>query len=301
MAIPNYQKIMLPLLKVLSDEKDHDRKDVVAILGKEFKLTEEEILRLQPSGHIAVFVNRVGWAFTYMKKAGLVESVKRGIYRISREGLKVLKEKPNEINNDFLSKYQSFVDFQAREKSDDSASAEIAAKETRTPEEIIDSTHKEINKGLAEDLLEKIKESTPQFFEKLVVEVLVTMGYGGSREDAGQAIGRRGDEGIDGIIKEDKLGLDIIYIQAKKWDNSVGRPEIQKFAGALQGQRARKGIFITTATFSKEAKDFVKNIDAKIILIDGQELADLMIVNNVGVSKVNSYEIKRIDTDYFEE
>lgn len=301
MAIPNYQKIMLPLLIALSDEKEHDRKNVVAILGKEFKLTDEELLRLQPSGHIAVFVNRVGWAFTYMKKAGLVKSVKRGIYKISKEGIKILKEKPKEINNEFLSKYQSFVDFQAREKTDDSSSAEIAAKETRTPEEIIDSTYKEINAGLAEDLLEKIKESTPQFFEKLVVEVLVTMGYGGSRENAGQAIGRRGDEGIDGIIKEDKLGLDIIYIQAKKWDNPVGRPEIQKFAGALQGQRARKGIFITTATFTKEARDFVKNINAKIILIDGQELADLMITNNVGVSKINSYEIKRTDTDYFEE
>jgi restriction system protein len=236
-----------------------------------------------------------------MKKAGLVETVKRGVYKITIEGLKVLKEKPKEINNAFLSKYQSFIDFQGREKTDDSETTEIAAKETRTPEEIVESTYKEINKDLAEDLLDKIKESTPQFFEKLVVEVLVAMGYGGSREDAGQAIGKRGDEGIDGIIKEDKLGLDIIYIQAKKWDSSVGRPEIQKFAGALQGQRAKKGIFITTANFSKEAKDFVKNIDAKIILIDGEELAGLMISNNVGVSAVSSYEIKKVDMDYFED
>lgn len=230
----------------------------------------------------------------------MIESTRRGFFKITDRGIKVLSESPNEIDKEFLEKYPEFIEFASlKKKKDDISKNDTDMFNNQTPEESLEYGYQKIRQNLAQELLAKIKDCSPNFFERLVVELLVKMGYGGSKKDAGQAIGRAGDEGIDGIIKEDKLGLDTIYIQAKKWEIPVGRPEIMKFVGALQGQHARKGIFITTSTFSQEAEEYAKRIDSKIVLIDGDELTKSMIDYDIGVSKVASYEIKRIDSDYF--
>ena len=300
MPIPDYQSIMLPLLKKTSDGKEHHLSDLRNEISDVFKLTSEEREELLPSGTQPVLNNRVAWASIYLQRARLLKRPNRGWYQITERGLTVLKENPNKIDVKFLHKFPEFVDFLRTKKEDKEVSGTIIVEPSETnPEEALEAAFQELQHTLASDILQAIKESSPHFFERLVIDVLVKMGYGGSRKEAGQAIGRIGDEGIDGIIKEDKLGLDIIYIQAKKWENTVGRPEIQKFAGALQGQRARKGIFITTSNFSKEALDYVKNIESKIILIDGPRLAELMIDHSVGVTPVASYEIKKLDSDYF--
>jgi restriction system protein len=238
-----------------------------------------------------------------LKKAGLLEPTKRGYFKITERGLKVLKDRPTEIDANYLERFPEFVQFIKTTKvvKEEIEGKELGKYEESTPEELMEIGYQKLQKELASELLDRIKKCSPSFFEKLVIELLVKMGYGGSRTDAGKTIRRTGDEGIDGIIKEDKLGLDIIYIQAKKWENQVSRSEIQKFAGALQGQRARKGIFITTSTFSDSAIDYVSKIDNKIILIDGEHLAQLMIENDIGVSKIAEYKIKKIDTDYFSE
>jgi restriction system protein len=290
---------MLPLLRFAGDNQEHRFRDTVQTLANEFDLTEEERKELLPSGQQAIFNNRVGWARLYLVKAGLLEATRRGYFKITEQGNKALAEKPERIDKNFLMQYPDFVKaWESIIGKRKTGKGPTVPPET-TPEESLESAFQELNESLASDLLEAIKQSPPDFFERLVVDVLIKIGYGGSRKEAGQAMGRSGDGGIDGIIKEDKLGLDIIYLQAKKWENTVGRPEIQKFAGALQGQRARKGIFISTSNFSKEALDYVKNIDSKIILIDGQLLAELMIEHNVGISPVSKYEIKKIDSDYF--
>lgn len=301
MAIPDYQTIMLPLLKFAEDGRVHSKHEAVEYLRNWFKLTEEERKELLPSGKQGLFDNRVAWAQTYMKQAKLIESPKRGFFAITERGKKVLSEKPKKIDVKYLEHFPEFIKFRKRRKmkGKEEAKEEIIGLKAN-PEEALETAYQELQESLASELLENIKKCPPGFFERLVVDVLIKMGYGGSQKEAGQAIGHTGDEGIDGIIKEDKLGLDIIYMQAKRWENTVGRPEIQKFAGALQGQRAKKGIFITTSDFSKEALGYVKNIDSKIILIDGHRLAELMIEHNVGVSATASYEIKRIDSDYFE-
>jgi restriction system protein len=303
MAIPDYQTIMLPLLKYLSDVKEHHIRETIDALALQFGLTSEERKELLPSGQQYTFDNRVGWARTYMKKAGLIESTRRGYFKITEKGLKVLDEVPEEINVRFLKKFPEFVEFQTlkREKSEEEKERETAEKDLLTPEESIESSYQRLRQNLAVDLIQQVKNCSPSFFEKLVIDLLISMGYGGTRKDAGEAIGRSSDEGIGGIIKEDRLGLDIVYIQAKKWENSVSRPEIQKFAGALQGQRAKKGIFITTSTFTKDARDYADKIESKIVLIDGESLAQLMIDHNIGVSPVASYMIKKIDNDYFNE
>jgi len=301
MAIPDYQSIMLPLLKFAGDGEEHSLREAIEDLADEFSLTDEERKELLPSGRQATFDNRVGWARTYMKKAGLLESTKRGYFQITERGLDVLKQNPPEINNAFLRQFPEFVEFQTPKQREVEEDTEQDISETRTPEEEIESAYQGVRQELATELLQTIKSCSPTFFERLVVDVLVKMGYGGTRKDAGQAVGRSGDGGIDGIIKEDRLGLDIVYIQAKRWDGPVGRPEIQKFAGALQGQRARKGIFITTSAFTQSAQDYVSRIDSKIVLIDGDTLAQLMIDYNIGVTTVTSYELKRMDSDYFEE
>lgn len=301
MAIPNYQSIMLPLLKFASDDKEHSLREAIDYLADEFKLTDEERKKLLPSGQQAIFNNRTGWARTYLKKARLLKSPQRGYFCITDEGKNVLSQNPKRIDVKFLKQFPDFLEFHKPQKDDikkpkiDLTTADI------TPEEFLEVAFQKLQEGLASDILQTIQNCPPDFFERLVIDVLIKMGYGGSRKEAGEAMGRSGDGGIDGIIKEDKLGLDIIFIQAKRWENTVGRPDIQKFAGALQGQRARKGIFITTSNFSKEALDYVTNIDSKIILIDGQRLAELMIAHNVGVSTVSTYEVKKIDSDYFTE
>jgi len=298
MPIPDYQSIMLPLLKFIGDGEEHSLRETIDSLAQQFGLSQEERKDLLPSGRQVTFDNRVGWARTYMKKAGLLDYTRRGYFCITERGKEVLSKNPTEINAKFLKKFPEFVEFQKVKKPDKEGATPLE-KPPVTPEESLEDAFQELKESLASDLLQTIKGCSSEFFERLVVDVLIKIGYGGSRREAGQAMGKTGDGGIDGIIKEDKLGLDIIYIQAKRWENTVGRPEIQKFAGALQGQRARKGIFITTSNFSKEALDYVRNIDSKIILIDGQRLAELMIENNVGVSPVSSYEVKKIDSDYF--
>lgn len=299
MSIPDYQSIMLPLLKVLADEQEHSFRDSIENLAQFFKLSAEERKELLPSGQQPVFDNRVGWSRTYMKKAGLLETTRRGFFKITKRGIEALKQNPPEINVKFLEQYPEFMEFREIRKEKEKVPPEIEATEKQSPEDLMVYGYHKIRQELADELLGQIKSCSPEFFERMVVELIVKMGYGGSRKDAGKAIGKTGDEGIDGIIKEDKLGLDIIYIQAKRWENAVSRPEIQKFAGALQGHRAKKGIFITTSSFSKEALDFVSKIDSKIVLIDGEHLAQMMIDHDIGVSKIASYDIKKMDTDYF--
>lgn len=301
MPIPDYQATMLPLLRFAGDGAEHSLRDAIESLAGEFKLSDEDRRELLPSGQQEVFANRVGWARTYMKKAGLLRTTRRGFFQITDRGQSALAQKPARIDGKFLDQYPEFREFKALRKQP-ATNGEIEEEgQARTPEEALERAYQNLRADLAADLLAQIKQSPPALFERLVVELLVKMGYGGSRKDAGRAIGKSGDEGIDGIIKEDRLGLDIIYIQAKRWDNTVGRPEIQKFAGALQGQRARKGIFITTSDFSRDAHDYAARIDSKIVLIDGEQLAQMLIDHNIGVAPVANYEIKRVDSDYFTE
>lgn len=291
---------MLPLLRKLSDKQEHKFRDLIDSLAVDFKLTDDELKELLPSGQQPIFDNRVGWARTYLKKAGLVDSPKRAVSTITQRGLDILKQDPKEINVAFLKQFPEFIEFQNL-KRDDSEETETVEITTQTPEENLETAYQRLRKSLAQELINRVISLPPAFFERLVVELLVKMGYGGSIKDAGKAIGKSGDEGIDGTIKEDKLGLDIIYIQAKRWQigNVVGRPEIHKFVGALAGQGAKKGIFITTSNFTKEAIEYSPKNETKIVLIDGEQLAQLMIDYNIGVSTVNTYELKRIDNDYF--
>lgn len=306
MPIPDYQTLMLPLLQQLENKKEKSLKDLTEILANQFKLTEEEKSQLLPSGQSFLFANRVGWARTYLKKAGLIENAKRGVIVITDRGQSVLKQKPQRIDNILLKQFPEFIEFQSIKRNDDykvvltTDVEEIS--DYLTPQEIIDDSYQKIRRSLAQELLEKIKAMSPVFFERLVVNLLVKMGYGGSVTDAGRATKLTNDEGIDGIIKEDKLGLDFIYIQAKRWtDTSVGRPDVQSFVGALDGKKANKGIFITTSAFAKSAQDYVNAISKKVILIDGQQLAEYMIDYNLGVSTTQTYELKKVDNDYFEE
>ena len=302
MPIPDYQSIMLPLLKLVSDKKEYSFRFIVDELAEQFNVTDEERKELLPSGQQQIFNNRVGWARTYLKKAGLLESPKRAAILITGRGLDVLSKKPSEINVKYLQQFPEFVEFQTIRKENDKEPETIDVNVEQTPEESLENAYQSLRKSLASDLLNTVMQLSPSFFEKLVVDLLVKMGYGGSIKDAGKAIGKTGDEGIDGIIKEDKLGLDIIYIQAKKWGSGsvVGRPEIQKFVGALAGQGAKKGIFITTSSFTREAREYQPKNETKIVLIDGEELAQHMIDFNLGVTLSNTYEVKKIDSDYFE-
>jgi restriction system protein len=250
MTIPDFQTIMLPLLQYASDGKEHSLREAITYLADVFNLSDEERKELLSSGQQAVFDNRVGWARTYLKKAGLFISPKRGFFQITDRGRDILIQNPSEINLKFLNQFPEFIEFKTTKKDNDKSEPEIIEISETTPQESIEFGYQKIRKELELELLNRVKSCSPDFFERLVVDLLVKMGYGGSRRDAGRAIGKSGDGGIDGIIKEDKLGLDIVYIQAKRWDNTVvGRPEIQKFVGALHGQRARKGVFITTSRF----------------------------------------------------
>lgn len=303
MAIPDYQKVMLPLLKLAGDKKEHSARETVEYISDLFDLTKEERKELLPSGRQAVIRNRISWAQIYLVKAGLLESPKRGYFIITDRGIEVLQKSPAEINSKYLKQFPEFIEFlQARRgKLESDEQEQLEGRRRETPLESLEYSYQEIKRELCQELLKTVKDCSPGFFERLVVELLVKMGYGGSLKEAGQAIGRSSDEGIDGIINEDKLGLDVIYIQAKRWEATVGRPEVQKFAGALQGKRAKKGIFITTSDFSKDAREYVRSIDSKIVLISGGELAQLMFDNDIGVSKLTSYEIKKVDADYFVE
>jgi len=304
MPIPDYQSLMLPLLTFLSDGIEHSTREAINALADQFGLTAEERTTPIPSGPQPVLDNRVGWARTYMKKAGLIESPRRGIIKLSDRGSGVLKKNPSRIDNHFLEQFEEYRDFKEQARGSQKKTKDLAVPAVlpdTTPEESLEYGFQRLQQELSDELLSRVKTCSPRFFENLVVELLVKMGYGGSIKDAGEAIGKSGDEGLDGIIKEDRLGLDVIYIQAKKWEGTISRPEIQKFAGALQGRRAKKGIFITTSGFSKEAIEYVSKIDSKISLIDGLSLVQLMIEHNLGVSLFQTYEIKKVDSDYFEE
>ncbi|MEX2162298.1 MAG: restriction endonuclease [Anaerolineales bacterium] len=302
MAIPDFQSIMLPLLALTGDGQIHEIHDATNQLAEHFSLSEEEQAKLLPSGQQPVFYNRVGWARTYLKKAGLLEDPKRGCFKITERGNQVLARNPAKIDMGFLRQFPEYIEFREAVRDHEGEIRDEDLGEL-TPEEALENAYQKIRTDLSESLIRYVTNSTPGFFEKLVVELLVKMGYGGSQRDAARVVGQSGDEGIDGIIDEDRLGLDSIYIQAKKWRKAapIGRPEIQKFVGALQGKRAKKGIFITTARFSAEARDYVNSIDIKVVLIDGTRLAELMIDHGVGVTTSTTYELKDVDTDYFGE
>ena len=290
--------------------------DIIELLAKIFKLSEQDRVVLLPSGKQRTFYNRVGWARTYLKKAGLVETPGVGKVRITERGIDVLKKNPTKIDRKFLMQFPEFVEFQRQAVAEEpglvaggtiynvpsgAATASISGVYLQTPTESLESNYRSLRSALTEDILDRIKACSPKFFENLVLDLLVKMGYGGSRTDA-ERVGRSGDGGIDGTINEDKLGLDVVYVQAKKWDTgTVGRKEIQAFAGSLEGRRARKGVFITTSRFAQDAKDYVKGIEKKIVLIDGEELAQLMIDHGVGVAEVANYAVKKVDADYFTE
>ncbi len=295
---------MRPLLEVLLDGEEHAVRDIYAQLADRFQLTEADRQELIPSGTQPLLHNRAGWAKTYLLKAGLLLSPRRGVISIAERGRQALAGN-QQIDNRFLRQFPEFMDFTRGSNEPGYVAgqpqAAIAPAAETTPEELIEAGYQQVQNALASDLLDRVRAASPPFFERLVVELLVKMGYGGSLADAGKAVGRSGDQGIDGIIKEDRLGLDVIYLQAKRWESTVGRPEIQQFAGALQGQRARKGVFITTSTFSSEAKQYATAIESRIILIDGTELAQLMISHGVGVTPTAVYQLKRVDSDYFAE
>jgi len=302
-AVPDFQSLMLPLLQIAGDGKEHSLSDARGRLGAEFNLTQAEQEELLPSGRQTRFGNRVAWAKVYLEQGGLLLSPRRGHLLISDRGREVLKAPPGRIDIKFLGQYPEFIEFR-RPKRDAQALSVPAAPEApdaETPEEALEAAHAKIEASLAAEVLARVKAGSPTFFEGLVVELLLKMGYGGSRADAGQAIGKAGDEGIDGVISEDRLGLDIVYLQAKRWEGSVGRPEIQKFVGALHGKRAKKGVFITTGSFSSDAAAYVEHIDPKVVLIDGRRLAELMIDFEVGVATARTFHVKRVDSDYFEE
>lgn len=299
MPIPDYETVMLPLLKLVAKHGRLNRSDATQLVADEFGLTEVERCELLPSGRSPIIRSRAGWARTYLKKAGLLAYPQRGIVEITERGKKVLDENLPSISVSYLKQFPEFLAFNT--VSNQIYETRLTDQNQQTPEETLETAYSQLKSIVLAGMLIKIKSCTPQFFENLVVDTIVKMGYGGSRKDAGQAIGKSGDEGIDGIINEDRLGLDVIYLQAKRWEANISRPEIQKFAGALHGKRAKKGIFITTSDFTGEAIDYVKKIDLKIILISGQQLVDLMWEHNVGLNTTITYEIKKLDLDYFSE
>lgn len=303
MAVPDFQSLMLPLLRIAADGREHSLAEARDVMAADLKLSPAELEEMLPSGRQAKFANRVAWAKSYLQQAGLLVSPRRAHFHISDRGRAVLKTPPPRIDIKFLEQYPEFVDFRTPKVEATTVFVDVPSTqpEPDTPEEALEAAHQKMRVGLASELLSRVKAASPQFFESLVVELLLKMGYGGSRRDAGQAIGRSGDEGIDGVISEDRLGVDVIYLQAKKWDGTVGRPEIQRFVGALHGRRAKKGVFITTSNFSAEASAYVDHIDPKVVLIDGRRLAELMIDFGVGVNTSATYDVKRVDSDYFDE
>lgn len=298
MPIPDFQSFLLPVLQAASDGVEHSSVEYRQALVDHFHFSPSDLEELLPSGTQPVFHNRVAWALVYLMRAGLLSRPRRGCYKVTDLGFEVLKSKPSTINIAFLKQFPEFNKFHSKtpDKPDDSS---VVSPET--PEEQLLRSYQQIRGALAVEILEQVKSASSQFFEQLVIELLVNMGYGGSMVDAGTAIGRSGDEGIDGIIKEDRLGLDVIYLQAKRWDGTVGRPEVQKFVGALHGKHAKKGVFLTTGSFASSAIEYAASIDPKVILIDGKRLAEFMIDFNVGVTTRSTYHIKRLDSDYFTE
>ena len=301
MTIPDFQTVMLPLLQQTAVAGERRLSDLIGQLSGEFALTEDESDQLLPSGRQSVFANRVHWAATHLRKAGVLESAGKGVVRITPRGRDLLREGLPRIDMRVLQRYPEWQQFRSRQGGNGHDPAVLSPTiqvEPETPEESLIRNYQQLNEALRDELLVRIKSMPPAFFERLVVDLMLKLGYGGSL-DSGQSLGRSGDGGVDGIIKEDKLGLDVVYLQAKLWQGTVGRPEIQGFAGSLEGHRARKGVFITTSGFSQEAREYVGRIEKRIVLIDGPTLANLMIESGLGVATVATYELKRVDSDYF--
>jgi len=304
MPIPDYQSIMLPLLKAISDRKEHTLRSLVDRMAEHFDLADDERHELLPSGRQSRFYNRVVWASTYMRRAGLMKLLRRGVVTISDRGMQELDSGITRINVAFLRKYPEFVEFQTSKRDVGDASVLPVVEDASTPEETLGRAYKELRSALAQELLGEVRKMDWKDFEDLVVLLLVRMGYGGTSDDVRHAFGKRtSDEGIDGTIKEDKLGLGTIHVQAKRWKDgsTVGRSELQKFVGALAGQGARKGVFITASSFSKEARDYAPKNETKIVLLDGEQLVELMIDYDLGVIPRETFVVKRIDGDFFGE
>jgi restriction system protein len=303
MPVPDFQALMLPLLQLAADSKEHSLAEARDKLASQFKLSDGDLAELLPSGKQSKFSNRVAWAKAYLQQAGLLVSTRRAHFQISARGNDVLKKPPTQINITFLEQYPEFVAFRTPKSDAAPLAGEVAAgqEEQVSPEEALHAAHLKMQAGLASELLAQVKAASPKFFEQLVLQLLLKMGYGNYREDAGHVTGKSGDEGIDAVINQDPLGLDVLYLQAKKWDGTVGRPELQKFVGALHGKLAKKGVFITTSTFSDDALAYVRHMDPRVIVIDGKRLAELMIAHDVGVSTQRTYQVKRVDSEYFDE
>lgn len=304
MAVPQYERMLYPLLQFMGDGQEHHIREVVEPMAQYFDLSQEDQEKLMKNSKTTLLYYRIHWANTYLKKAQLLESTKRGHVKMTERGFTVLEENPSRINNSYLMQFSEFAEFKTPNKSENDEDFENIDEDNSeaAPKELIASTYRSIVADLADQLLESVLGSSPAFFEQLVVDLLLAMGYGSALQDAGQAIGQTNDGGIDGYIQEDQLGLDTIYIQAKRWaiDNTVGRPQIQAFVGSLMGEGATKGVFITTSSFSKGADEYARNMqNVRVILIDGQQLAQLMIEHNVGVSVEKTYTIKQIDENYF--
>ena len=297
MAVPDFQSFFKPLLDLAADGKEHSIQEAREVIAKVMALPEVDLKEVLPSGIQTKFENRVAWAKSYFIQAKVLESPRRSMFRITQRGMELHKVGHKRIDVRVLNQFPEFLEFHKAK----SPKEEEQEPSKETPEETLQKSYESIRGDLAGQIVQRIATNSPQFFERMVVDLMVAMGYGGSRTDAGKSIGGSGDEGIDGIIKEDRLGLDLVYLQAKRWEGKIGRPEVQKFVGALHGKRAKKGVFITTSKFSDDAKNYVETIDPKVILIDGRMLAELMIDHGLGTTTTATYQVKRIDSDYFAE
>jgi restriction system protein len=306
MAIPDFQSLMLPVLKAVADGNQHRAKDITEKLADQLNLSPQDRLQFLPSGRQTTFSNRVAWAKSHLVQAGLLEPTSRSEFRITDRGRSVLFGNPERIDMNFLKRFSEYVDFRNRVRPNGTDATQADEEhqvpiQIQTPDELIRATTKQIEAALAKELLDRIIAASPAFFEDLIVKLLLAMGYGGSRPDAGQIIGGSGDHGIDGVIDQDSLGLDRVYIQAKKYsrENPVTEPEIRGFSGSLGAAKANKGVFVTTSSFTQPARDFAERHPSKIVLIDGDRLTDLMIRHNVGARIEETFYIKRIDEDFF--
>lgn len=305
MPVPSFQKLFLPFLTSVADGKVRSRQEAGQLIAQHFQLSEADLEERTPGGTQRRFDNRVAWAKTYLTNAHLLEATGRNRFRITERGLALLATKPESVDNNTLAQYPEFREFRERNGADHAPARPLApavegASDAETPEERLELAYQDLRVQLGDTLIRQVMSCSPAFFEKLVVDLLLEMGYGGSRRDAGQAVGQTSDGGIDGIINEDRLGLDVIYIQAKRWEGAVGSPVVRDFVGSLVGHSANKGVLITTSRFSKEAEEFAKRIPQKVVLIDGSRLSALMMDFGIGVAPIAKYEVQRLDVDYFE-
>jgi restriction system protein len=298
MAVPDFQSLMAPFLQCVGDGSEHEVSEAAECVAQRVGLSDDDRREMLKSGQTRLY-NRVAWDRTYFVKAGLLERTGRGRFRITDRGKALLATNPKRVDIKLLRQYPEFVAFQNKHHGSDSDSLEEVAEVNQTPEDLLESSYRSLMNDLADEVLERVKQCPPAFFEQLVVDLLVAMGYGGSLADAGSAVGRSGDGGIDGVIKEDKLGLDAVYVQAKRWEGNVSRPTVQAFVGSLEGRKARKGVLITTSGFTKDAMRYTEAIDKRVVLIDGTRLAQLMIEHDVGVTETARYSLKRLDEDYY--